>query len=662
MYVKTLRLCNRLSSAAATIIFLNRNEEYSEHGCRMPTYSVIITTYGKSYFDLRRAIDSATNQKISHFCPNESCLIPLPFEVIVVDDSHTDFATFLKVAEYYRSISQKHITRVYLPGEFISRGSCHVNIIVFTSKPNGGPASARNWGISLASGLWILPLDRDDFLDPYFLQEVIYSLSLLRVSIHDPKYYNVIMPALSNKDGVLTSWQPTADVSILLTDNVLHCCGLFLRAIWDNGIHYDETLLYGWEDWAFWIKVHTTLVIRPVIVYCSLYRYSRYHTRGRGQVSVSSFCELQTEICTALLHLSLPTEFSQITLKQDALLLYQKREILSRDHHWPLVVARTQPLIQDPFADLIFFIVSLQKNVTDSTLVDQYISQTGKTEMSGQYWYNIITNETRPYFHLIVTTKPSSTYWIKLLHHTISGILRLNVNSIIFIHTFFQADFTENKGFLPKCLVERIFVVPICNTWLAEMSGFGHIDVFIKQNAMGRPFYYSHFTDYYRYLLLFVYGGIYMDTDILLQRSVLHLHNALAWQDDDEVNGAFLSFDKGHPFMSDCLSLILDAYSPFNWDCIGPTLLTKLVLNKRNNLYDLNILHVSALYLISWRNATNLFNLQITTKEFELHPGFGSHIWNQLRLYNVTISSLSRVGRLLNATCYPHCMSCISTV
>lgn len=92
--------------------------------------SVIITTYNDSKF-LKRSIPSIINQSLE------------PFEIIIIDDgSNTNEA---------EEISQSYSKLTHIP-------------IIFKKKKNGGPSSARNFGIQLAKGEYILFVDADDEL------------------------------------------------------------------------------------------------------------------------------------------------------------------------------------------------------------------------------------------------------------------------------------------------------------------------------------------------------------------------------------------------------------------------------------------------------------------------------------------------------------------
>ena len=92
--------------------------------------SVIITTYNDSKF-LKRSIPSIINQSLE------------PLEIIIIDDGSND-----NEAE---KIVQSYSDQTHIP-------------IVFKKKNNGGPSSARNFGLQLAKGQFILFIDVDDEL------------------------------------------------------------------------------------------------------------------------------------------------------------------------------------------------------------------------------------------------------------------------------------------------------------------------------------------------------------------------------------------------------------------------------------------------------------------------------------------------------------------
>jgi len=94
----------------------------------IPLISIIIPLYNKEECILK-TIESITTQDFNNY------------EIVVVDDGSTDNSVNL------------------------IRSLCNDKIRLFHKK-NGGPASARNYGVKNASGKWGLFLDADDTLEP----------------------------------------------------------------------------------------------------------------------------------------------------------------------------------------------------------------------------------------------------------------------------------------------------------------------------------------------------------------------------------------------------------------------------------------------------------------------------------------------------------------
>ena len=80
------------------------------------------------------------------------------WEIILVDDGSPDPAARAK----FETLRAEH------------QGDARYR---FLQKPNGGLASARNFGIQDAQGQYVLPLDSDDLLDPRYLERAVTALA-----------------------------------------------------------------------------------------------------------------------------------------------------------------------------------------------------------------------------------------------------------------------------------------------------------------------------------------------------------------------------------------------------------------------------------------------------------------------------------------------------
>jgi glycosyltransferase involved in cell wall biosynthesis len=147
-------------------------------------------------------------------------------EVIIVDDGSSEAET----------------TKILK--EVAEAGHCVV------SQPNRGLGAARNAGIRLAKGEFILPLDSDNRLRDVYLNE---GVSLLKnnpsigVIYTDAEYFG-------ERTGL---WHvPNFDLLSLIRTNFIDACALYRKKLWEEVGGYDEQMPWmGLEDWDFWLRV-----------------------------------------------------------------------------------------------------------------------------------------------------------------------------------------------------------------------------------------------------------------------------------------------------------------------------------------------------------------------------------------------------------------------
>lgn len=176
---------------------------------------------------LADAIDSALGQLHS------------PIEVIVVDDGSTD--------ETPRVASAYH------------------DRVRFVSKPNGGPSSARNVGLSFATGQFVLFLDADDKLEPDFVTATIDALRR-----HPNAAFAYTQLRLFGREEGITE-APPYSVEALKENNFISVTALFRASVFDVA-RYDESLRGTWEDWDLYLTLAEhdlggVLVDRPLVLY-----------------------------------------------------------------------------------------------------------------------------------------------------------------------------------------------------------------------------------------------------------------------------------------------------------------------------------------------------------------------------------------------------------
>jgi len=145
-------------------------------------------------------------------------------ELIVVDDGSTDERT------------RKEIDALSARG---------IKVIRQETK---GLAAARNAGIAISRGEYILPLDADYRLRPGWIDRGIrFQDSNPQVGV---VYGDAECFGTRNDRWTTGSFDPDR----LLRWNYIHASALYRRSVWEQNRGYDGTMpVQGYEDWDFWL-------------------------------------------------------------------------------------------------------------------------------------------------------------------------------------------------------------------------------------------------------------------------------------------------------------------------------------------------------------------------------------------------------------------------
>ena len=195
--------------------------------------SVIITTFNDAKF-LERSIPSVIKQSLK------------PKEIIIIDDgSYNDNAE--KIVNSFRS---------------------HTRIpIAFNKKKNGGPSSARNVGIKLAKGEFILFIDADDELledSIEWRQEILSSLERNYACI----YCSKMRITENNKKTKEKVFETDGEINVCLVGRNKAIPGqithyLFRRDILVEAKGYNESLKFN-EDFELILRIAKKWIFKGV--------------------------------------------------------------------------------------------------------------------------------------------------------------------------------------------------------------------------------------------------------------------------------------------------------------------------------------------------------------------------------------------------------------
>lgn len=96
---------------------------------------------------------------------------------------------------------------------------------------------------------------------------------------------------------------------------------------------------------------------------------------------------------------------------------------------------------------------------------------------------------------------------------------------------------------------------------------------------------FGNVSDYMRFYVLDLYGGIYLDTDVEVLKSfeaLLSHQMFMGWQPNRNVNGAVMGAVRGHPLVRECLNKIPEVFNGSE-SCavVGPKFVTEMVASCR---------------------------------------------------------------------------------
>lgn len=120
------------------------------------------------------------------------------------------------------------------------------------TKTNEGLAAARNTGIKASKGEFFVPLDADDQIKPDFIEKLIVVMKdNVGVAYSDQEFFGEENRLMPMKEFNFVD---------LLSQNHISVCSLVRREAYDevltkNLVGYNPNMVYGYEDWDFWISI-----------------------------------------------------------------------------------------------------------------------------------------------------------------------------------------------------------------------------------------------------------------------------------------------------------------------------------------------------------------------------------------------------------------------
>ncbi len=216
--------------------------------------SIIIPCYNQAEY-VAEAIESALNQTYKNI------------EIVVINDASKDNSS-----EVIRSYVNKHS-----------------NIIFLDEKDNKGVVKSRNLAISQCSGVYILPVDADDKIDPTFCEKSVKILDKdndIRIVYSKIQFFGHL-----NKEFKLETFNPDR----IIFNNCIPNTAMYRKSDFLSVGGYHDYMKDGWEDWNMWLSI---LEIAPNKEKCAykidekLYLYRQFESGTRSDFKLKKQNEL----------------------------------------------------------------------------------------------------------------------------------------------------------------------------------------------------------------------------------------------------------------------------------------------------------------------------------------------------------------------------------
>ena len=156
---------------------------------------------------------------------------------------------------------------------------------------NLGVCASRNIAINEANGLYILPLDGDDTIEPTYIEEAVHVIS----SNED---IGIVYCQARFFGGINQNWDlPDFNVDDFLFNNCIFCTALFRKSDFLRVGGYKPYMIDGFEDYELWI-CFVELGLKPYRIDKILFNYRRKHKISRSDRLMDSgrFKDMKREI------------------------------------------------------------------------------------------------------------------------------------------------------------------------------------------------------------------------------------------------------------------------------------------------------------------------------------------------------------------------------
>ncbi|CAF1229966.1 unnamed protein product [Adineta ricciae] len=210
---------------------------------------------------------------------------------------------------------------------------------------------------------------------------------------------------------------------------------------------------------------------------------------------------------------------------------------------------------------------------------------------------------------------------------SIESAARLHPDGFIFVLMRSQYVLIKSSAYIHLHSYSNIHIVHFTEEDVYSGTSLTRLNQ-TKRKQYIRYFSISHMSDFIRTALLYKYGGIYFDLDVIPIKKFHHFRNTVALETTDGVNVAVLAFEKHHLALNLQMNIQLQTISKrfhaLCWNCLGPKALTdalknvcdqqQLIVHQQDKCHQIDIQPSYVFYPITYQvsfpsNKTNLTRL-----------------------------------------------------
>ncbi|KAH8376754.1 hypothetical protein KR093_001161 [Drosophila rubida] len=196
------------------------------------------------------------------------------------------------------------------------------------------------------------------------------------------------------------------------------------------------------------------------------------------------------------------------------------------------------------------------------------------------------------------------------------------------------------------------------------------VEDWLNDGALFRSsFLFSHISDFLRYLTLYRYGGLYLDMDVVMLRSIEDVPpNYTGAESNTHLAAGVMSLAPtgfGHEIAQSCLHDFMHNFDGSDWGNNGPGVITRVVqklcgtkdiavmLEDRKRCLGFKIFDRNAFYAVPWKHWRHFFEPQLLEQTLaHTKDSIVVHVWNKhSKQQAIKVGSSTAYGKYAEQHC-----------